>query len=544
LTNNSSNPVRPRHALLVEPTASTKPGQHRSARPAVRAIVLLAATACCAALVSGISGTTADQAAAATSQPPPYVSAANAVDSMSRTVSGGFGSADQGGAYSTNPAAKFSVSGGAGHISAIAPASAVRATLASVNSADEIVSSTFSVVTLPTSGSGVYYCLELRRQTNGDEYSVRVLVAPSGVLTLSVMQVRSGVQAAIGTKVVLAPRATAGALVTVQAMVSGSTSADLRARAWLASTATPDWQLGATDSAATRLSAAGQIGMYAYVSGGSQPTGLTVAMFGGSAVTFQPGPSNTGVPAGTKLAQYTGNMVITTPGVTLDSMDLHGFLTIKAANVTVTRSIIRGGVATSGNPGLVTDTDAAGTNFVLQDSELVPEHPSVAIDGVRGANYTLTRVNIHGTVDGAKVIGNNVTIQNSWLHDTVYYDVDPYQGGQHTHNDGVQVLSGTKTRLLNNTITTNYNSAIQVTQGNGVVSDLWFNGNWADGGGCSVNINNSPLAALAKIVVDDNRFGHNTRNANCPVVVTKSTELTALRNVYDDTNAVAVVRYG
>ncbi|MCW2644721.1 MAG: hypothetical protein JWP07_830 [Pseudonocardiales bacterium] len=500
---------------------------------------MLAATVCCAALLSAL---TAESAAATPSQLVPYTSAANAADSMSRTVSGGFGTADQGGAYVTGPSAQFSVSGGAGHISAISPGNSVRATLTGIRGADEILKSAFTMPTLPTSGGGMYYRLELRRQTNGDQYSVRVRVAPGGVLTLSFTQVRNGVEAAIGAQAVLAQHATAGTSITLEAMVSGSTSTDLRARSWLTATAAPDWQLGVTDAAATRLSAAGQIGVSAYVSGTSQAMKLTVATVNGSAVTFQPGPANTGVPAGKTLTQYVGNMVVTTPGSTLDALDIHGFLTIQAANVTVKNSIIRGGVATGGNPGLVSNTSAAATNFVLQDSTIVPEHPSVALDGVRGANYTLTRVNIYGTVDGAKVIGNNVTIQNSWIHDTVHYLNDPYQSNGPSHNDGVQVLNGTKIRLLNNTITNSSNSALQVTQGNGVVSDLWFNGNWADGGGCTVNINNNPLAALAAIAVNDNRFGR-ASTFHCPVLVTKSTQLTALRNVYDDTGAAAVITY-
>jgi hypothetical protein len=124
----------------------------------------------------------------------------------------------------------------------------------------------------------------------------------------------------------------------------------------------------------------------------------------------------------------------------------------------------------------------------------------------------------------------------------VHYLNDPYQSNGPSHNDGVQVLNGTKIRLLNNTITNSSNSALQVTQGNGVVSDLWFNGNWADGGGCTVNINNNPLAALAAIAVNDNRFGR-ASTFHCPVLVTKSTQLTALRNVYDDTGAAAVITY-
>lgn len=244
------------------------------------------------------------------------------------------------------------------------------------------------------------------------------------------------------------------------------------------------------------------------------------------------------------LKQHNGDLVITTAGATYDALDIHGFVSIKAPNVTIKRSIIRGGVATSGNVGIVTDTNSAGTGFVLQDSEIVPEHPSVYIDGIKGWNYTLNRVDIHGTVDTAKVYGDNATIEHSWLHDTVYYEHDPNQGGGHTHNDGVQVLSGINTHIVDNTITGSYNSALQVTQGHGVVDKLWFNGNWADGGGCTVNINNTPLPSMSDIAVTDNRFGHDTRVPNCPIITTRQTQLTAAGNVFDDTGQAVQVRYG
>lgn len=257
----------------------------------------------------------------------------------------------------------------------------------------------------------------------------------------------------------------------------------------------------------------------------------------------RPGPTNTGVPAGTVLTPRYGNWVITTAGATYDALDIHGFVTIKAPNVTITRSIIRGGVATANNPGLVTVASIpAATNFRLIDSELVPEFPSVYLDGMRGGNYTLLRDNVHGAVDGAKVIGDNVTIQSSWLHDTVSYPHDPWHNNGPTHNDGVQVLNGTRIRIIGNTIRGGSNSALQVTQGNGVVRDLWFNGNWADGGTCTVNINNYPFPTMSGIVVNDNRFGPNQHN--CPIIVTRATQLTALRNVYDDTGLPVPIAHG
>jgi hypothetical protein len=269
---------------------------------------------------------------------------------------------------------------------------------------------------------------------------------------------------------------------------------------------------------------------------GSAPAVVTVT-------GAKPGPSNTGVPAGTVLRVRNGDMHITKAGTVLDAVDIRGFVWIEAANVVIKRSIIRGGVATSGNVGLVNDTGGRGTNFVLADSELTPAHPAVYIDGVKGSNYTLTRVNIHGTVDSAKVYGGNATIQNSWLHNTIYYASDPNQGGGRSHNDGVQVLSGSNIRIVNNTITGANNAAMQVTQGDGRVSGLLFSGSWVDGGGCTVNIANLPLASISGITLANNRFGRASRVPNCPMLATLKSTVAASGNVWGDTGVAVKVRY-
>jgi hypothetical protein len=536
----------------VESTARTHPQQaHSGPRPTARAVLLLAVTACCAALLSAV---TADSAAAIVT--PSYVSTLNASDSMDGTVAGGFGTADVGGSWATALASKFSLANGTGHISAMAPGQTVSATLSDVHPADERTQSTFTLPKLPTAGLGIYYNLVFRKQTTTpNAYRVQLRVGPGGDMTLGFSHLRNNVASPVGIQVRIAQRAGAGRTIVLQGLVAGSSSVLLRARAWLSGTTIPGWQLGATDSTSTRLYAIGKVGVYAFNHPTSASTAVTVDGFMGWRLAAsgsssprpggKPGPLNTGVPSGTVLTRHNGNMIITTPGATYDRLDIHGFVTIQAPNVTITRSIIRGGVAPTGsNPGIVTATSTATTNFRLTDSELVPEFPSVAIDGMRGWNYTLLRVNIHGTSDSAKIIGDNATIQNSWLHDTVYYAHDPWHNNGPSHNDGVQVLNGHHVRILNNTITGGSNSALQVTQGNGAVSDLWFDGNWADGGSCTLNINNYPLPTMSGVIVNDNRFGHHTTNANCPVITTRATAPTTLRNVYDDSGAAIVVRYG
>ena len=256
----------------------------------------------------------------------------------------------------------------------------------------------------------------------------------------------------------------------------------------------------------------------------------------------RPGPDNTGVPAGTVLRQHWGNLTITTPGATYDGLDIHGFVNVKAPNVTITRSIIRGGVGTY-SIGLVTNTTPTATGLVIQDSDIVPEHPSVWLDGVKGANFTLRRVDVRGTVDNVKVHGDNVTIENSWLHDSKHYAYDPHQTNG-SHNDGVQVLGGRNIRIRNNTITGAYNAALQVTQDFSATTDLQFTGNHVDGGGCTVNLAHKKLASMSGITVSGNRFGRNTRYYDCAIIATRGTTLTASNNVWDATGTPVRIRDG
>lgn len=59
-----------------------------------------------------------------------------------------------------------------------------------------------------------------------------------------------------------------------------------------------------------------------------------------------------------------------------------------------------------------------------------------------------------------------------------------------------------------------------------------------------MNVNNTPLASMGGITVNDNRFGHDTRVADCPIVVTQVTQLAAASNVFDDTGFAVRIRYG
>jgi hypothetical protein len=228
---------------------------------------------------------------------------------------------------------------------------------------------------------------------------------------------------------------------------------------------------------------------------------------------------------------HEGDLTITTAGAVYSGLDIHGYVKVEAPNVTIKNSIIRGGAGAPGG-GIVNDTSAAATNFLLEDSEISPSFPQVGLDGIKGWNYTALRVDIHGTVDGAKIYGNNATIENSYIHGLVTYAHDPAQNGGQSHNDGVQVLSGSHIRIIGNTIIGGSNTALMVTQDHGTVGDLQFNNNWVSGGACTVNLTPKPLPSLGGISLSGNRFGtHQT----CTIIDTLTTTLAAAGNVFDDT---------
>ena len=182
--------------------------------------------------------------------------------------------------------------------------------------------------------------------------------------------------------------------------------------------------------------------------------------------------------------------------------------------------------------------------MVVEDSELVPEFPSVWIDGIKGRNFTIRRVNSHGTNDNVKVHGDNVTVDSSWLHGTVYRLQDPNLGNTPTHNDAVQVLGGRNIRVLNSTLEQAHNAGIQVTQDFSATTDLEIRNNWIDGGGCSINLAHKKLSSMSGITATGNRFGRNQRIGGCAIISTQATSLTHSGNVWDDNNQTVSINNG
>ncbi len=239
------------------PTSSTDsdhaPAGHSLAR---RVAAQVAIVGCCAAALVVANAASASAAIST----PSYALTTNVNDTMHRSVAVGMGAAPLGGTYVTTPAASlFSVSGAATHIKGQASGHTARATLVG-SYGDQRLKMLFNLPTLPASGSGVTTMLEFRRQVNGNDYRLSLLVARHGVMTAKFTQVRAGVSHAIGTPFTLARRAVAGRTIAIEGLVAGTGTVQLRARAWLGGTPAPGWQRAATDRSSLRTATPGSVG--------------------------------------------------------------------------------------------------------------------------------------------------------------------------------------------------------------------------------------------------------------------------------------------
>jgi len=123
-----------------------------------------------------------------------------------------------------------------------------------------------------------------------------------------------------------------------------------------------------------------------------------------------PNATNTGVPAGTVLTDYTGPMLITEPNAVIDAKRITGDLRIRAAGVTVRNSKIFGDVRI--------DADTVGASFTITDSEVDAGSPlgENAYDGtaIGARDFTAIRVHVYNGKRGINCF-LNCTVRDSFI---------------------------------------------------------------------------------------------------------------------------------
>lgn len=194
--------------------------------------------------------------------PPPY-----AQDTFSRTTTGGFGTADVGGTWTTSSnVANFSVSNGTGRV-LMAVGAGPSIYLSSVQSTNTEVLATIGIDRVAT-GGGVTTAL-IGRGTSGGDYRGQVKFLPNGVVTAAVIRATSAgvTSVVVAESTVTGLTYNLGDTLSARLQVTGTSPTTLRLKVWKTGTSEPaNWLKTGTDGTAG-LQANGRIGLFSYLSG-------------------------------------------------------------------------------------------------------------------------------------------------------------------------------------------------------------------------------------------------------------------------------------
>ncbi|GAB4082652.1 PKD domain-containing protein [Modestobacter muralis] len=209
---------------------------------------------------------------------PPGAPAAVASDAFGRTVTGGLGTADLGGAWTaTAGAARQSVTPGQA-VFGLTPGTNTGSVLTAVSRTDADVRTRFSSTTTP-GGTGTSVYVVGRRVAANQEYRARVRLLADGSIGVGVTRLAgTGTETLLGADVVLPGRYTSGQELAVRFTVRGTGTTDLAVTVWPAGSPEPTTPTVARTDTTASLQAAGSVGLLGYLSGSA--TGPATLRFG------------------------------------------------------------------------------------------------------------------------------------------------------------------------------------------------------------------------------------------------------------------------
>jgi hypothetical protein len=251
--------------------------------------------------------------------------------------------------------------------------------------------------------------------------------------------------------------------------------------------------------------------------------------------------------------------LVDTPGAVVENLDVFGFITVRAANVTIRNCQVRGRALSSPNAnpntgggwiaqtGLVQCSDDAAGNLLVEHCTLINEHPRFWLDGIHANKpFTAYRCNIAQVVDGIDPRGSGWQIHGCYIHDLAFFDGSPDPSDPSntdhasdsrfpgwTHNDCVQVSAATggdmygnnfqayfstdvgnwQTAVDNTTLASgrnfpnyNYAQAVILTPDRGSITGVTIRDNWFEGGEVLVKGTTGSYSGNS-VSVTGNRFG-------------------------------------
>ncbi len=224
-----------------------------------------------------------------------------------------------------------------------------------------------------------------------------------------------------------------------------------------------------------------------------------------------PDASTTGVPEGTELRRLEAEGPVLSLDRDLDGVVYEGAIVIAAPDITIRNSRI---VGTSRTAAIWNPEGHRGVTIVDVDVVCTGSPPGSA--GIAGAGLTIVRADISGCADGVGA-GSGTTVADSYIHDLGF--------GEDTHNDGIQIGSGSDIRIMGNRIVQldngryQANAAVFVQDTFGPVDGVSIVGNKVDGFGFSLQLAGSRITGsriVGNVVGAGHLFG--------PVLVTGGAE--------------------
>ena len=199
---------------------------------------------------------------AVTTLPPPIIA-----DDFSRTVSGGWGSASPGGAWSLSGiSSNFAVNGSVATHKLTAVNTAGTARLLSTPLADADVQVRVATDQVPV-GSGYWLNVVGRSVSSANEYRTRVRFSSTGLFVGAYRVVNGGSSSVIGAEVPTGLVATPGQFYRIRMNVSGTNPTTIKIKVWLDGATEPtNWLVTQTDFSAS-IQAPGTVGLTTWMQG-------------------------------------------------------------------------------------------------------------------------------------------------------------------------------------------------------------------------------------------------------------------------------------
>lgn len=185
-----------------------------------------------------------------------------------------------------------------------------------------------------------------------------------------------------------------------------------------------------------------------------------------------PTAATTGVPAGTVLAEVSGDLHATT---NVDAVHVTGMVFVEAAGIQVTRSKV--------DQSVVNDS---GLAFTVTDSEIGPDDcTNTGRDlpiGIGYSNYGVLRVRLHGHEDGFRAGGPNISIRDSYT-----LICSPAASND---SDGVQDYPSTQHIVIDH-------NTFDMNHAQGFTAPISVHSGPNNGGSSDVRITNNLMAGVA-----------------------------------------------